>query len=875
MKLSYVLLLVLTVVASLSLVWWKHGGTAEDAVPPGARTSVEEARAPDLVAAPDPPATDRVPESAVQESQAPEPRAPIAAASVESKPSANDCRILGRLLDDRGAPIIDVRVVADAVEGPWARGVAPHTIEIHGEETEGYTAVSDASGRFAIDAPTPTSDWVSVFVEPDEFHGVLARDFGPAGGRNEPRLVRGDNQLGDLALVGTGAIQGTVRGRNGEPVGEAEVSLHGAYPGGQVVGTKAGADGSFRLGHVPPGTVRIEIVAERWLAAQSGSIEVRARAVSPGAEIVLDRAPSIAGLVVDEGGKAVAGVRIWAWPVNSGRGAGAESRDDGSFEMFLPQDEPYRFDFDHRGFEHYGGFTSTPVPPNTADLRIVLRRGVPMTALVLDAESGEPVVRFGLRPQVLVADGWQTGEGAEPVRLADHAQGECTFPRPNGKVVLLVEAPDHAPQAAPLAEDASGSAHQTIRLARGASFAGRAVKAGAAVPGARAILERCSTKIDASQPDEAPEERFFSDNYRFDLSEYVGRRREVETSADGRFRFADLAAGTYALTIRGPGSAPVVREGIAVAAAASIDAGDLDLRPGAGIRGRLVLPPGTSPVGWEVTVQGASEELRGRQRGVGADGSFAFEGLAPGRHTLLVQTPRDEQTEPVKDVDLRGGETVDVELDVAAMIPADLRVRVLRDGRGLAGATVDARCGAGEERRQHRSDAPTDAEGATRLVVRGCGGLELEALSSAGLRIGRSSAPITIAPGGSMDASVDVVAEAVTLSFPEGFEVPASGIAYVIFRTPGSSDSEGTQLLNLSTPDAGIAMGLPWRSRVVEIGLVGVGAYDVTVNASRKEAGPEGSGTSGVLQPIGDFRAHLEVVRGTPAMCALAAVDRR
>jgi hypothetical protein len=200
----------------------------------------------------------------------------------------------------------------------------------------------------------------------------------------------------------------------------------------------------------------------------------------------------------------------------------------------LPQNEPYPFEIEHEGFEHFGGFTSDPVPPGTTDLRIVLKKGSSMTFLVVDAGTLEPIEQYGIEVEEIAGDGWTRSENSGPLRVGEHAGGECRLVLPRGKAVLHVEAPDHAPAGLDVAEDSEGARRQTIRLARGSELSGRVLRGGSAVAGVRAILDRCPVKIDASQPDETPDERLFSDNYRFDLSPFVGRTREVAVGSRRR-----------------------------------------------------------------------------------------------------------------------------------------------------------------------------------------------------------------------------------------------------------------------------------------------------------------------------------------------------
>ncbi len=866
MKLASVLALSIVLVLLVWLLWSRPGSA------PSPVSVLPQASAPTTVAAtPDASASEALLAAAETPPRSTREAAPVAPHAVPEGAARPACRIFGRLVDETGAPLPGIRVIADSVGGPWANGVELPKTSIEGDEIEALAGESDPAGHFSLEAPVPTSDWVSLFILPDEFHGLLDRNFGPAGGRNQPRLVSGDNDLGDLVLSTTGAIEGRVRGRDGSPIEKAEVSLDGEFPGGLVVSTRSEAGGHFLLGHMPQGTWHVGAKVDGWLSAQSDPVQVRIREVTRGIEMTLDMAPSISGLVVDESGKPVPGVRLWAWPRSSGQGAGARSAADGSFTMHLPQNDSYRLDFDPKGFEHYGGHGSDPVPPGTSDLRVVLRRGSSMTFAVVDAETSQPIERYGITLQVFEGDGWSRSESADPPRLEDHPGGESRLVLPKGKAVAHLEAPGHAPAGAEIAEDPRGSGRQTIRLSRGSSLSGRALKGGAPVANTRAVLERCSTKIDASIPDEPPEERFFSDNYRFDLSPFVGRRREVATDAGGRFQFVDLAAGTYVLTLRDNSSAPLVREGLKVGAGQATDLGDFTLESGAGIRGRLVLPPGRSAQGWEVVLDDTWPNDR---RELAADGRFLFEGLTPGRHVIRVRSPASHEHEPVREVDLPPGRTVEVDVDVSALLPGELTVGVTREGRPLPGLKVRCRCeppnGGGSV-----FELPTGADGRTSGTIPACDAIELEAVSAAGLRIGRAREPVVIVAGGTSEAEIDIVAGELTLAFPEGFRVPEKGIAYVILRPP-AEEAQDFQMTTLATSDNPFfGSNLEWKGTTVDLGLVAAGEYEVTVQVSRLVPRDQGGTVQNVFEPVSNLRDRVTLARGVKTTCALAPAKDR
>src|SRR5262249_20375151 len=119
---------------------------------------------------------------------------------------------------------------------------------------------------------------------------------------------------------------------------------------------------------------------------------------------------------------------------------------------------------------------------------------------------------------------------------------------------------------------------------------------------------------------------------------FVGEFQNA-TDAKGVFRIPNVppndAFALYGLmdSLRSHGAVgvQVVRTG---ASGADVDAGDLAVRPGHRLTGRVVLSDGKPvPAGTRVVIS-RDEAWDGQQAVVGADGGFAFEGLPPERYSL-------------------------------------------------------------------------------------------------------------------------------------------------------------------------------------------------------------------------------------------------
>gem|GEM_PF-2214987 len=204
----------------------------------------------------------------------------------------------------------------------------------------------------------------------------------------------------------------------------------------------------------------------------------------------------------------------------------------------------------------------------------------------------------------------------------------------------------------------------------------------------------------------------------------------ARTGRDGRFRLTDLRPDTpHALVFLGVGLArtlldvaPPSTEG------GTLDVGDVVLRAGRRIEGRVLDSEGRPVVGQRVGLEGANDDrarlllvsLEGRRTSYGQEeeaytddlGRFRFPDLAPGSYVLSVRLPGGEI--PPRTVPL-GADADAVDVDLRMEDGRDLTVRV-RDARGdaLAQAFVSA---FGPE--AQGVSGVTDAKGAVALRITG------------------------------------------------------------------------------------------------------------------------------------------------------------
>ena len=302
-------------------------------------------------------------------------------------------RLFGRVVDEDGAPVAGLEIYLDSMS-IWREGVVVPNFEREGLTWSAWRVETTTDGRFSLDVPVPTDDWVMLMIDGDPYFGIVGRDFSHAGGREEPPIVEGDNDLDVIIVPRTGAVTGVVSGVDGVPIERATVSLGGSSPGGWSINTHTDARGHYLLGHVPPGPTWIEAHHDRFLVdSKSGPVVVAQHSLA-GPSFALVSAPTIRGLVVDEDEAPLGGIRVRGWPSSSGRGAHATSDAAGRFVMHLPQDEAYVLgsDRDPR-FVPWGGERSpgSTFQPGATDVRIVLVRADLLEVQVVDASMLLPI----------------------------------------------------------------------------------------------------------------------------------------------------------------------------------------------------------------------------------------------------------------------------------------------------------------------------------------------------------------------------------------------------------------------------------------------------------------------------------------------------
>jgi len=826
MRPQIVLLAVAALAAALlALLVWRSA--ASDQVDPGAdaaRASAIEAVSISTEAIELEPASSEVERSAAAVEVA---SAPTSALAIAPEPLA---AVLGRVIDARGTPIPDAHVELHAVGGPWATGLELPKRKVGVFELEAYEARTGPDGTFRLAVVVPTADWVSMSIEAGPFRGRAARDFGPAGGRNQPRIVAGENQLGDFALTDAGVVRGFVLGSDGSPIPKAQVRVEGGAAGDRVLNARLGENGAYEIANVPAGIWAILAKADGWLSAQVSGVEVAVLETVEGVDFALERAPTISGIVVDTNDQPIEGVRVWGWPTGSGQGAGGTSGADGRFTLFLPQNEPYDLEVTRQKFVENWGEERTDgevYAPGTSDVRIVLTRKQVLRFRVVDAASVAPVTNYSLVLEDALPEGLVRTRFDRIPAAVEHVNGEFELAVSAGKQDVGVVAAGYAPHEARVGADASTPGIQTLRLVPTSVLRLHVVHANKPVEGAT-VLVRGTRRIPGSPSVEGP----------LPLSDLAKRERLLPTAASGVLEVGELAAAVYELTIDARGFARQVRSDVVVPQGSTNDLGRIEMVPESRILGRVIVSPGSSAIGLKVRVGRTRERMA---RISDPNGSFTIDGLEAGTHDVFLErAPPLVMTEKSRTIQLGTNETADLVFDLAAMAPCRTAITVRGGGRPLAGLYVSFKT----SRHSFTTDDQllTDEHGLARGNLPGGEAGTLYVGRSGRMPLHTREIPGGLPAGGSCVETIELALGEIVIELPAALIRPERGA--VNLDLTGTNATGVSQSLVVPTIDhPGMffqSAGEQWISSTIRVSEIPVGTFEARVTANRLDPLEEG-----------------------------------
>jgi hypothetical protein len=577
-------------------------------------------------------------------------------------------------------------------------------------------ATTDAEGRFRCaldaraDAPART---LLVFSAP-------AR-------RSLPQVIEGlapaeRRDLGTLELAKGAELAGRVTDPSGAPIAGAVLNAAGEH-------AQSDAEGRFLfVAGFPFGKLALHVMAGGFCyVVRELDLPLESELV-----LVLQRARSIEGYVLDESRKPIEGVVLYADASTIPRLATSDAA--GRFSLFDPLGQETATHLHVQPGITELWRSKDPIPWGARDVVVELRRTLGLEIEVVDAETGSPIERYGVhflprtsRPQKGSLKEMGLHEGGK-LRLNRVERGEM-------RLWIVPEDPrwmPHERQEVLIGEN--GAPPQRLALERRPRVEVQLVDdAGASVGGAeiellRSPLDRPLHPLDLTALDDGGL-----------LRSQIGRPALLDratSDAAGRTALHGVLDRPQ-LTPPRTGLPPEVRPQLFVRAekpgfAPTIAempfaSGEQQLRVvlarAAALRGRLEPARALElePKLWlapEGVVFSEAELVREEARlAVDADGHFFAEGLAPGAVEVRARFGTRWIAQPLAQIELRSGAVNEVVLDLSAHLFASASVEVSGAGAGQIVQLLEATLDRGGGRFIHRrAEAKLDASGRGELA---------------------------------------------------------------------------------------------------------------------------------------------------------------
>jgi RNA polymerase sigma factor (sigma-70 family) len=735
---------------------------------------------------------------------APEQRAVVA---VPAGPvAAPEVTYVGRCVDEHGTPLRDGDV----------RGTT--------RERDGGRARSRREQRVAPDGTFV----VSLPIEPRTYHalGVLAAGRIPVDGQfhDEPEGARVD--LGDVVLPRPHEVRGRVVDASGAPQARVVLELTAVerrgrlapYPGSPYGATTA-ADGTFALATVAAGTFRLASPNRRFAERSPRTLVVDPDRGAPALELVVEPGqPPCRGVVVREDGSPIARAHVTL---------DRSQTDTDADGRFVIDPDPSATAPQRAVGVSADGFVGSSARWSAGDpteLRVVLRAQPMLAVRVVDVRTGQPVERYAAA--VVPPRNWSSAVRAP---MGSHPGGVCRIAVSPGEWWLRVRAADEA---------LAPSAFVPLRVAADAP---REVTV-ALVPWQqrRLVLTDGSqrlpdVRVELLDPGDATVRRD-THTFPFDDCPIGGPPLACILAAGLTDRDGALAlrgpSGALALRLHGPGIALQVVQPIRLD-----EAGDLVVTAtrGASWRGRL----GPEEVVRAVVAGDPAREAKRDEAGltlvdargealhrlleprvpVAADGTFVFDGIPPGRWCAVFER------RAIAWITVDEGRVLTQDVDVSALAPADVRLRVRVDGAPARHAWVNvlgvhAADANGQPMRSGRMErADSDGVFALRTLV------------------GRLAVIVTWEPevgrGGALQAAVDVRAAGVQ---DIGVDLQTGALELEVLAPDGAPAADAELEVAPDGVFTGAGVHVVGADGVLRITPMAAGRYEVRVRPARLRA---------------------------------------
>jgi len=440
--------------------------------------------------------------------------------------------------------------------------------------------------------------------------------------------------------------------------------------------------GVFEIGHIPAGDWNLR-VAYPGMAVLDAKVSVAGGEVTT-VDFELAEGPLVSGVVVDELGEPLSGVRVHS--IGNLDAWSDVSDERGRFDVRLPSSEPHEIRARSAHHEH-ALRRKILARAGEENLRIVMRPSMRCMLRVVDDADGSPIEFFWLAVERGgTAERAGELEGRPDPRV--HEGGRVTRHARPGHDWVTVIAPDFL-------EDrfAIESGSQELRLRRGPALTGRLHSRGVPVPGAALRLHQQERLTRRGEHDRIagrsgkhiqPDVRFVdADPPRRDPRLAAGKRRiDSRTDTEGYFYVTGIEPGRWRFLAR-PLSDD---EGMAAYAVdievgeESIDLGDIELTRSSTIVGRLVLDDETRLAGHRLSIEGVKRAVSD------TNGCFVLERVPPGDIWLDVQPGDDVVAAPQRFfLRTKPGETRQVELEIPDHPGVRPRIILRMNGEPLEG----------------------------------------------------------------------------------------------------------------------------------------------------------------------------------------------
>jgi Carboxypeptidase regulatory-like domain len=539
----------------------------------------------------------------------------------------------GRVLAEDGSPMPSFRIVAQSASD------ASQRVDLRFQAED---------GRFEVPGLEAGSWRVSAAV---------GADWQPA---SEVRVVALPNAGSELTLVcpRAAALAGQVLDPDGVPVGEADVfvRVRGIELDAATM-CKSNLDGSFEVHGLRAGALTLTAMLPGFAPSLPEAFDL-----TPGAErndlvLRLRNSSRIQGSVLSSAGARIAGALVSAVRMPMGRSADARTGDDGRFD--LPDLAPGTYQV-----SSYSDSEDEHGRPTPSASQLVELAPSATATLVLGGIPPRPIEVWG---HVVSGNAPLAGARIEASPEDDPAPGyrACAVSADDGSYLLEVPRPGnvtfdiHPPSGSALVWHDRVPDEPRWRFdieLPVAHIAGRVVdRDGNARPEVLVELE----------PDQSQARRFSQVTY-----------GSTETEADGSFRFENLTAGVYTVSVGAPSHSEMpssaslalgrcTRHGLEVGPSHSVDDVELRLEPPARVRGRVISADRQPLEGGSAVLRDAAGRLMARTHLEPAEGGARFEcrNLEAGTYFASAWVTPDGATAPVE-LHVDAGEERDVELEL-------------------------------------------------------------------------------------------------------------------------------------------------------------------------------------------------------------------